>query len=1044
MCELCEFSTSACYHKDKGVNICSLPLVKDCQYRGESDSSILLNSTVGRKGKCRVVDNAPKIEISKNCVSTSLSTSVDSCSINTALELGLPDKGLNIGHLNVQGMCGKDLCKFSEIKAILTVNKHLHIMGLSETKLKGHKLSKLFHVEGYQPPFRKDNLSNGGGGIMVYVRNNIIAKRREDLEINDISCVWLEITQGKGKSFLIGNLYRPPDSRVEYNDRFEGLIENASQEGKEIILLGDFNKNLLADKMDMDWQNLTLSLGLSQMVSEPTRVTPDSQTLIDHIYTSSEETISSVKVRKLTLSDHYAIFGNRKIYSFIRKHSHQTITYRSVKNFDETAFVRDLIHVPWEILDTFDDVNDCVQIWNELFLEVVDRHAPLKQHRVRKNHQPDWLTPEILDTMKERNKYKINGNQTEYISLRNKVSSLIRSAKNNMYKTKMEEGKDDPRTIWKIFRDLGASSKTKLKDPLLGINDNGQTISDDSGIANVFNKYFVNIASQLKEPAEYSDFENIKEFVNSKVPYDTFFSIPEISFSFVRNFLSKLDITKATGLDCIGPRLLKIAPDVLCSSITLIVNKSIKSGIFPKVWKEAKVYPIFKSGHKDEVNNYRPISILPTLSKIIEKWIHTKLMTFLNNFNLLHKNQSGFRGGHSTESALILMIDSWLKAINDGKLVGCLMIDFRKAFDLVDHGILLQKLKLYKCDERTITWFDSYLTSRTQTVSINNAMSGSESILYGVPQGSILGPLMFLLFINDLPQVLQNSVSSTDLYADDTTIYDIQSNIKSLETNLQNALILLTKWCRENGMVLNTEKTKVMLITSRQKRTIMKDKNLLLSYNDVELKLTSNEKVLGVHIEDNLLWNDHFLYISKKLSSYLWLLTQIKTSLSIEDKLLFYNAYIRPHLDYCCAVWGNTTHFNVQKLTRLQRRACKIILGNEYLHLEDARKRLKILSFDESVFLHKAKIMYKVANNTAPSYLTDLFQMRNISSNDTLLNLRSVSNRHFLIPKPKINLFKNSFSYSGAIIWNSIPLEIKNSTSINIFINKCLAWMKDV
>ncbi|MCG7879537.1 MAG: reverse transcriptase domain-containing protein [Candidatus Thiodiazotropha endolucinida] len=302
---------------------------------------------------------------------------------------------------------------------------------------------------------------------------------------------------------------------------------------------------------------------------------------------------------------------------------------------------------------------------------------------------------------------------------------------------------------------------------------------------------------------------------------------------------------------------------------------------------------------------------------------------------------------------------------------------------------------------------------------------------------------MFLLFINDLPQVLLNSVSSTDLYADDTTIYDIQSNIKSLETNLQNALFLLTKWCRENGMVLNTDKTKVMLITSRQKRTIMKDKNLLLNYNDVELKLTSKEKVLGVHIEDNLLWNDHFLYISKKLSSYLWLLTQIKTSLSIEDKLLFYNAYIRPHLDYCCAVWGNTTHFNVQKLTRLQRRACKIILGNEYLHLEDARNRLKILSFDQSVFLHKAKIMYKVANNTAPSYLTDLFQMRNISSNDTLLNLRSVSNRNFLIPKPKINLFKNSLSYSGAIIWNSIPLEIKNSNSINIFINKCLAWMKD-
>ena len=416
-------------------------------------------------------------------------------------------------------------------------------------------------------------------------------------------------------------------------------------------------------------------------------------------------------------------------------------------------------------------------------------------------------------------------------------------------------------------------------------------------------------------------------------------------------------------------------------------------------------------------------------------------MSFLNNHNRLHEKQNGFREGHSTESALILMIDSWLKAINDGKFVGCLMVDFRKAFNLVDHNILLQKLKLYKCDESSLSWFNSYLSNRTQRVSMNNKCSDSEQISFGVPQGSILGPLLFLIFINDLPLALKHAVTSIDLYADDTTVYDIQSSMETLQRNLQNLLILLNKWCRENGMVINTDKTKVMLITSRQKRYKLQNDSLFLNSDGVDLKLSSNEKILGVQIEENLIWNGHFQYISKKIASSLWLLSQIKSFLSVDDKLLFYDAYIRPHLEYCSVIWGNLTNLNIQKVTKLQRRACKLILMSEYTHLEESCDRLKILSFEEIVFLNKAKIMYKIANNIAPMYLINLFQRRN-ASDDTISNLRSVVNRNFLIPKPKLNLFKNSLSYSGAIIWNSIPLEIKNSNSLDIFVNKCKAWMK--
>ena len=205
---------------------------------------------------------------------------------------------------------------------------------------------------------------------------------------------------------------------------------------------------------------------------------------------------------------------------------------------------------------------------------------------------------------------------------------------------------------------------------------------------------------------------------------------------------------------------------------------------------------------------------------------------------------------------------------------------------------------------------------------------------------------MFLIFINDLPLVLENNITSTDLYADDTTVYDIQTNMQTFERNLQNSLFLLNKWCRENGMVINTDKTKVVIITSRQKRYNLKNSDLSLNFGDADLKLTSNEKVLGVHIDEKLLWNGHFQYITKKISSHLWLLSQIKSFLSKEDKLLFYNAYIRPHIEYCSVIWGSSTNFNIAKVTKIQRRACKIILGSEFTHLEEARNHLKILSFD--------------------------------------------------------------------------------------------------
>ena len=290
--------------------------------------------------------------------------------IQDIYSFNLNSKGINIGHLNVQGIFGDKMSKFSEITSLLTapVNSGLHIFGMSQTKLKEHKPNDVFKIAGFQLPFRKDNNTNGGGGIIVYLRDGILAKRREDLETNDIACLWIEICPNKGKSFLIGNMYRPPDSKIEYNDRFEEFIDFVASQNKEFILLGDFNRNLLSQEIDRDWGNFTSSLGLTQLISEPTRVTQASRTLIDHIYTNNEDTIQCVSVEKMCISDHSAVFCNRKSHTSVCKNAHQVITYRSFKNFEEAYFLSDMSSVPWEILEEFDHVDDIVSAWKSLFL----------------------------------------------------------------------------------------------------------------------------------------------------------------------------------------------------------------------------------------------------------------------------------------------------------------------------------------------------------------------------------------------------------------------------------------------------------------------------------------------------------------------------------------------------------------------------------------------------------------------------------------------------------------------------------------------------
>ena len=393
--------------------------------------------------------------------------------------------------------------------------------------------------------------------------------------------------------------------------------------------------------------------------------------------------------------------------------------------------------------------------------------------------------------------------------------------------------------------------------------------------------------------------------------------MPLLNTDYIVKSLRKLDVRKSTGTDEIGPRLLKMAGPFIADSLTYICNLSIKTGAFPMKWKEAKVKPLHKGGSPKDLNNFRPISILPVLSKLFEKHAFESLMNYLEKYKLLYNTQSGFRPNHSCETALIHMVEKWLKALDKGELVGVLLVDFRKAFDLVDHSILLSKMELYKLNQNSIKFFKSYLSNRQQSVFLNNTQSNHAAVKHGVPQGSILGPLLFLLFINDLP--LHTHIM-TDLYADDATLYEATKSKEQIERKLQSAICDLSVWCKQNGMLINTDKTKAMLITTPQKRCRIDD-NLQITLNGIQLSNVLNEKVLGVQIDNNLSWREHISKIVKKMSTNIWLLSKIKNYLSINHRITYYRSYVQPHLDYANIVWGGTTKTNLIQIERLQKRA---------------------------------------------------------------------------------------------------------------------------
>ena len=388
----------------------------------------------------------------------------------------------------------------------------------------------------------------------------------------------------------------------------------------------------------------------------------------------------------------------------------------------------------------------------------------------------------------------------------------------------------------------------------------------------------------------------------------------------------------------------------------------------------------------------------------------------MKKYDLIHSNQSGFRENHSCHTALINLLENLLSNINNNELCGVLFVDFAKAFDVINHELLLRKLAEYRLSPQTLCLLSSFLAGREQSVCVNSTMSSKRPVLYGVPQGSVLGPLLFSLYINDLPFSINDDC---ELFADDTTIHTSDKKLDKVYSSLQNSVDDLINWTEYNHMSLHPQKTKYMLITTRQKRQNIKNNPHSLLIGNDAIAEVEEHKVLGVNIDNNLSWAHHVRSLCKTMSRKIYLLNRIKHFLDPHSRLLFFNAYIQTITDYCSTIWDSASANILKPLYSLHRRALKSILLKQSSLVLDDYKKLKMLPLKERFKSNKGVLLHKILSGHAPRAFITKFKTK--------------PNRKFNVPIPRIDLFKSSLAYSGSVLWNSLPELVRVPTSLNTF-----------
>ena len=938
-------------------------------------------------------------------------------SIST-LEALSASKGLKFVHLNIRSI----VKKIDQIRTLIS-GASLDVFSLSETWLRKYLSTQIVHLKGYKL-FRLDRATKGrngkvkrGGGLITYVNEKLASNSEllDDLCVSNehVEAQWVFIHRPQSRNICICNLYRPPNGNLTKAISYlENCIQTFNLSKTEVILMGDLNVNYV-NKGSPSYKKFNFfakSMGLTQHISTTTRNTDKSKSLID-LALSNSKFIQSSGTLDHFISDHQPIYVLHKKGRDNRPKAE--FRGRSYRNFDKEIFRAKLLKIDWT---DFYSSTDPANAWNFLqnqIVAVLDEICPIRTFHI-KNYRPDWMNGDLIEQIKDRDyfykKAKKTGdddmwNIAKY--LRNLTNANIRHAKREFILHELKQNENNAKKFWKIIQSVVPSNSTNPNNDIL-LKD-GDVKINKSEVATFINDYFVNVGKLDPNRAEAPNQEYAATNPNITAPY----ILSEVSEFEVAGVIKSINTSKSSGLENINSMVVKVAFEFLKSEVTFLYNLSVNTVSFPDDWKKALVIPIPKKGNLTKVQNYRPISLLPLPGKIMEKLLHHQLSTHLDYGSFLADEQHGFRKAHSTVHA-IAQLTSYINKKQDVRLPTlAVFIDFRKAFDCVQHPLLLKKLKDMNVGDLAVDWVRSYLTDRKQRVLANNVYSPSLTITQGVPQGSVLGPLFYIIYANDLSKIVKNCEIA--MYADDTVLYISGYDFCTSVRKLQEDIDAISCWCNVNGIMANTDKTKVMVFGSNN--SLAKIPVFEIRFGEDTLQRVTSYNYLGITLDSQLNYNLHVTKVISLVTGKLNQFRRMRKFLTTRAALMVYKGMLLPLLEYGDIFLVGASVCNRKKLQILQNKGLRCALNRDIdANVCDLHSEANLLKLHFRREQHILNYMFEYAQKTSNRRPRSKLAMNTRSSGKVLLRVK----------RPYTEKFRKSLSYLGPKKWNNLPINFHN------------------
>ena len=941
--------------------------------------------------------------------------------------------------------------------------------GINDTILDG------FYSPILQNPHRA---SNRGGGLATYVNHRVCAE--SDIELLDIKldpppqntaspCEYMFVkvniklaSSNHKKSYIIGNFYRSPSITPSlFFETLNSILSRLERhENKQIILLGDINIDLVKHDYETNSQQLidmTTRSSFVQVINRPTRVTDHSATLIDHIYTNQIHNMISCGVVTFDISDHLGTFIKIGLQDHIGVAQNMENFENQLPKIDDEnleKFQELLKNETWEEVlnepSTQLKYDKFFEIYSKLYETAFPKPTTARRKYQRKNPKP-WILPWLEEACSRKWKLYTNfidepttPNKEKYEKMKTFVEKHVKLAKNKFYNSYFEKYSSDSRKQWQMLNSLLNRQKSKTSTIKLQDSD-GTTTNKPADVAQQFNNYFSTIAENLKAKISNNDAPNNFQSSLKNPVADSMYIIP----SHPEEILNTISALKLKTTSDTNIRALKAASAVpgFNGMLSNIINSSFRQGVFPTQLKVAKVVPIHKGGRKTDVANYRPISLLSAFSKIFEKLMHNRVYSFLQTNNALNDLQFGFRKKRSCEHALLVAQNELLSAMNRKQIALLLLIDFSKAFDMVNHDILLHKLEHYGIRGIVNKWFRSYLADREQYVSVGGHNSDKCKLKYSVPQGSILGPLLFIIYINDMPNI--SKLAKFILYADDANIIITGDTLAEINSIFIELSLALTNWVSCNELLLNAKKTNYMIFT--RKRNLNFD-SFVPKIDSIPIERKTVARFLGVLVDEKLAWTQHIAAVKSKMSRYIGILYKLKHILPVKARMLTFNSLVQSHINYCSLVWGSTTKTKIDTLFTTQKKAIRAIMPGwvNYFykdgicpsHTKTTFTQLNVLTVQNIILKNILIFMNKIHNY---SHLLPTSVINTISPESPSPSFPTDYNstwytRYNSAPYNTSTFFKGPLLYTSIMTTNTEP----DNTSLNTYKRGVKAYLLSV